>query len=270
LGEGLLGRKGEGRAGCSWGSGGSWGSDGHGNWCVGNRRVRGKVARALRAARAGGHAIVGSARSAARLVHRGTTGLVGVVEVHLGVEHGMLLHGLLGRDTRATEILGLEGSNKEGLGKAGNGVVGGVGDSLLGSISCLEAHKTESLGNTIGVHSNGGGGDGTELGEMLLENLLGDTFFQVLNVEVGGNRIALNRARESRGTLGTSLGTTNKEGQVAHLVVIQIGDSLDSFVVAGKVDKSEATNGGIRSWSTLGREFVLGKEDRGNGTALGE
>lgn len=215
----------------------------------------------------------GSARARVELRRIGTHGREGV---HL------LLDDLLGGNALRTDGARLVVADNQGLGEAGNGVTSGISDGLLSSLSGGEADISESTRLTSVISSDASRGDGTELGEVLLQNIISNAILQRLDEQVRLNGLAASSAGQRSSALRTSLGTSNKEsGVVVQLVLVHLSNGLNSIVVVGEVDETIAASDGSRSGRLsgsggslsgrgLGGELVLGKEDRGDLTILGE
>jgi len=154
-----LGGKSKGRTGSGNGGGSNRGSS---NGDVSDLSVLGEVGRGLSATSPRSGSVVSGTRSTSASLSHGTSSLVVVGHLRRE-EHGVLLHGLLSRDTGTTDILGLEESYEQGLGEAGNSVGGGISDGLLGGLGGLEADESESTRGSVGIKSDGGRGDSSEL-----------------------------------------------------------------------------------------------------------
>lgn len=203
-----------------------------------------------------GTSVVGSASIVGA---RSTSGARSGVELRRISSHGvgehLLLNNLLGSNALRADGTGLVVADNEGLGVAGNGVSSGISDGLLGSLGSREADISESTGLTSVISSNASRSDGTELGEMLLQNIISNSILQRLHEQVRLHGLTASSAGQRSSTLRTSLGTSNEQGSVVvQLVLVHLSNSLDGVVVVGEVDETVAAgDGGRRSISGLSR-----------------
>lgn len=214
---------------------------------------------------AAGHTGAGVVRSTGIVGAGGTSASSGVelrrVGSHGGIRVHLLLNNLLGGNALRADGTGLVVADNQGLGVAGNGVTSSISDSLLGGLSSREADISEATGLARGISSNAGRGDGTELGEMLLQNIISNSILQGLHEQVGLHGLTTSSTGQRGSTLRASLGTSNEQGGVIiQLVLIHLSNGLNGIVVVGKVDETIRTShGGRRGLGSLGRLWAGAK-----------